>query len=125
MYHPNIMDHYHAPRNKGVIQSPDVDATSMNPLCGDAVRITGIVSNDGIIQDIAFEGSGCVLSMAAASIICDAAVTKSYQEILLWDAQMIMQMINMPLGPVRLRCALLPLQTLKKGIQACLIDRNW
>ena len=68
LYQATIVDHDRAPRNAGALAAPTHQATVDNPLCGDTVTLRARVV-DGVIRDIAFEGRGCALSRAAASIM--------------------------------------------------------
>jgi nitrogen fixation NifU-like protein len=68
LYQATILDHDRAPRNAGALADPTHQATIDNPLCGDTVTLHVRVEG-GVIRDIAFEGRGCALSRAAASIM--------------------------------------------------------
>jgi nitrogen fixation NifU-like protein len=68
LYQATIVDHDRAPRNAGALADPTHQATIDNPLCGDTVTLHARVEG-GVIRDIAFEGRGCALSRAAASIM--------------------------------------------------------
>ena len=68
-------------------------------------------------MDIMLQGTGCVVSQATASLLTQAVKGKVLDEITLLDKQSIMLLIGIELGPVRLKCALLPLQALHEGIQ--------
>ena len=68
LYQATIVDHDRAPRHAGALADPTHQATVDNPLCGDTVTLHARVDG-GVIRDIAFEGRGCALSRAAASII--------------------------------------------------------
>jgi nitrogen fixation NifU-like protein len=68
LYQATIVDHDRAPRNAGALAAPTHQATVDNPLCGDTVTLHARVV-DGVIRDIVFEGRGCALSRAAASIM--------------------------------------------------------
>lgn len=68
LYQATIVDHDRAPRNAGALADPTHQATIDNPLCGDTVTLHARIEG-GVIRDIAFEGRGCALSRAAASIM--------------------------------------------------------
>ncbi|OGH56139.1 MAG: SUF system NifU family Fe-S cluster assembly protein [Candidatus Lindowbacteria bacterium RIFCSPLOWO2_12_FULL_62_27] len=71
LYQEIILDHYKAPRNRGSVENPDIDIFESNPLCGDEIRIQAKL--DGrTIQDIRFEGKGCSISLASASMMTEA-----------------------------------------------------
>ncbi len=117
LYHDRLMDHYHHPRHQGTIAEATFSTGQYNPSCGDAVALTGTITN-GTLTAIAFQGKGCVISQAAASLLCEYAYDKSVQDLAALDAQWMLDMVGIPLGPTRLRCALLVLQALKDGIGA-------
>ena len=68
LYQATIVDHDRAPRNAGALADATHRATLDNPLCGDVVTVHARVEG-GVIRDLAFEGRGCALSRAAASIM--------------------------------------------------------
>jgi nitrogen fixation protein NifU and related proteins len=68
LYQATIVEHDRAPRNHGVLAAATHAATVDNPLCGDVVTVQARIE-DGIVREIAFEGRGCALSRAAASIM--------------------------------------------------------
>jgi nitrogen fixation NifU-like protein len=68
LYQATIVDHDRAPRNAGALAAPTHQATIDNPLCGDTVTLHARIEG-GVIRGIAFEGRGCALSRAAASIM--------------------------------------------------------
>jgi nitrogen fixation NifU-like protein len=70
LYREIILDHYRNPRHRGAVEPADGHLEADNPLCGDEIRLTWRTS-DGHV-DVAFEGRGCSISQAAASLLCDA-----------------------------------------------------
>src|SRR5262245_44089915 len=82
LYQATIVAHDRAPHHHGALRAPTHAATVDNPLCGDVVTIHAEVV-DGVIRDIAFEGRGCALSRAAASImttmVCGGSVAASQE----------------------------------------------
>lgn len=111
-YHAILMDHYQHPRNRGRLESPTFESGEHNPSCGDSVIIFGRVSDNRVIA-LAFEGKGCVISQAAASLLTEAAINKTTEEIIALDAAWMMELIGIELGPIRMKCALLSLEALK------------
>ena len=71
---------------------------------------------DGIVVDAAFDGHGCAISQATASMLMEEIVGKSLDEIKTWDKEYILELLGIEIGPVRLKCALLPLKVLKAGV---------
>ena len=116
LYQEELMDHYRNPRNRIILDNPDMTSQEHNPSCGDSVAFQGIVQN-GMAIKLAFNGTGCVISQGVASMITQLCTDKSLQYIALLDKEFIITMLGIPLGPTRLKCALLPLQALQQAIE--------
>ena len=115
MYKEIILDHYKNPRNKGVFPDAEVSAEDYNPVCGDRIRIDIIIADDKV-SDVKFDGEGCAISQASASILTDMLIDKSIDEILKLDKDDILKALGTPvLGPARIKCALLSLKVMKLG----------
>jgi len=80
LYQQVIIDHTKAPRNFGKLEPCSHDAEGYNPLCGDQLHIYLQVSDDDIIEDVKFEGQGCSISTASASLMTDAMKGKSIKQ---------------------------------------------
>ncbi|MGC9521446.1 MAG: Fe-S cluster assembly sulfur transfer protein SufU [Anaerolineae bacterium] len=118
LYREKLLDHYHNPSNYGVLEDPDIDVEMDNPTCGDMIHVTARLDRDGRIAEVMFEGQGCVVSMAAASMLTDALVGKEPQEIEamgLADIQEMMGGVRLSMG--RVKCALLSLNAMKQGLR--------
>jgi len=115
LYQERVMDHYRNPRNRGELATPDFSSDLHNPSCGDSIVIQATIK-DGILANIAFEGNGCVISQAAASLLTEAIKEKSLDEIRSFTPDHLIALLGIPLGPTRLKCALLALDALKAGI---------
>ena len=115
IYRQNILDHYQTPRNFGTLEHPDISAEDSNPLCGDQIRIDLRVK-DGKVEDVRFSGKGCAISRAAASMLTEEIRGKSLEEVKQIGKDEVLEMLGIELGPVRLKCALLALKTLKVGV---------
>ncbi len=114
LYREQILDHYQHPHNHGTIEGADISYEDSNPLCGDKIRIDMKV-RDGIVEDIKFSGKGCAISQASASMLTDEILGKPLQDIKQLDKQTVLDLIGIPLGPTRLKCALLALKVVKGG----------
>jgi nitrogen fixation NifU-like protein len=79
LYQEVILDHNKRPRNFRVIEGPTHHAEGYNPLCGDRLKLYVNVEEDRIV-DVAFEGSGCAISKASASLMTDALKGKTVAE---------------------------------------------
>lgn len=80
LYQEVIFDHYQRPRNCHVLDCANHQAEGYNPLCGDQVTVYLKVEN-GIIEDLSFEGSGCAISTASASLMTEALKGKKIAEV--------------------------------------------
>lgn len=116
LYQEILMDHYRNPRNSGTIAPCDFSAQQRNSSCGDEVTFMGILS-DNVLVKIAFQGKGCVISQAAASMLSEKVVGMPWEHILALDKDDLIAMLGMQLGPVRLLCGLLSLTALQNGIR--------
>lgn len=115
LYQETLMDHYRNPRNKGVITNPDFASGMYNPSCGDAISIEGTLKNN-TVTCLMFEGNGCVISQAGASLLTERARGCSVDDIALFDAAFMQSLMGVTCGPTRLKCVLLPLQALQAGL---------
>jgi nitrogen fixation NifU-like protein len=115
LYRENILDHYKHPRNRGTLEHPDITYEDANPLCGDLLRMD-INVRDGKIAEVRFSGRGCSISQAAASMLCEAIEGKPLDEVKKLTRDDVLEMLGIQLGPVRLKCGLLALKTLKAGV---------
>jgi nitrogen fixation NifU-like protein len=117
MYREVILDHYKNPRGHGLIEEPDAQAEGQNPLCGDEVSIYVAFGEDGdTIDDIKFSGRGCAISQAATSMLTEMVKGRSATEVATLPRDELLDEIGIPLTPVRLKCALLGLSTLKLAL---------
>ena len=114
LYREAILDYYKHPRHKGHLTAPDIRSPDHNPFCGDEVTIELKVV-DGIVVAAAFDGHGCAISQATASMLMEEVLGKTMEEIRAFDKEYILEMLGIEIGPVRLKCALLPLKVLKAG----------
>jgi nitrogen fixation NifU-like protein len=115
LYRELILDHYQHPHNHGEIPDADITYEDSNPLCGDRIRID-IKTKNNVVTDVKFNGKGCAVSQASASMLTDELIGKSLDEIKKMDKQFILDMLGIPLGPTRIKCALLPLKVIKSGV---------
>jgi nitrogen fixation NifU-like protein len=121
VYRQNILDHYQNPRNFGTLEDPDVSVEDSNPLCGDVIRMD-LKLKDGIVEDVRFTGVGCSISRASASMLTEEIKGKTLEEVKRIGREEVLELLGIELGPVRLKCALLALKTLKVGVYGI---RGW
>ncbi|MBI3997900.1 MAG: SUF system NifU family Fe-S cluster assembly protein [Armatimonadetes bacterium] len=130
LYREVILDHYQHPRNRGRLEPSDVSVEGANPLCGDELAFF-LRLRDGRVQDVRFDGRGCSISQASASMMTDAIKGKTLDEVRALVAQfkgmMRGQEPSSDLGdlvalqgvrkfPVRIKCATLAWVALEQGL---------
>lgn len=124
IYREIILDHYRNPRNKGKLPDADVSIHDSNPLCGDEIDIHLKVDGDKI-RDVKFEGRGCAISQASASMLTEMVMGKPLTSIRDLSKDDILENIGLTsLGPARIKCALLSLKVLKLGMVKYYADRD-
>ncbi len=114
LYRENILEHYKNPSNYGTLQDPDISYTDSNPLCGDEIRIDINLDNNKV-KDVRFQGKGCAISKASASMLTEMIEGMSLEEMKEITKEDIMEVLGIKLGPIRIKCALLCLKVLKAG----------
>lgn len=114
-YRERILDHYLHPRNRGPLEHADFVAELDNPTCGDTIRFAVRLSDEKVLE-ARFEGHGCVLSLAAASMLTEEIIGKNIAELKALGQAEIFRMLGIELGPVRAKCGLLALQALQRGL---------
>jgi nitrogen fixation NifU-like protein len=118
IYQEFIIELYKNPLNFGSIENPDFKAEVHNPTCGDMIVLTLRVKN-GVIVDAMHGGKGCAISQASASLLTEYLKGKKIEEVTNLSKKDILDMIkiNLNKNPTRMRCALLPLDALKKALK--------
>ncbi len=119
IYKDIILDYYRNPRNFGELPNPDVRAKDSNPLCGDVIEMQ-LKINDGKVEDIRFQGKGCAISQASASMLTEAVKGKSLDDVKALGKPDVLELLGIDPGPTRIKCALLGLKVLKLGVYAYL-----
>lgn len=115
IYRDFIIDLYKNPLNKRKLADADITASGANVACGDRVRMYAKTSRN-VIKDCSFEGEGCAISIASASLLTEYAKGKSKNEILKLKPKDMAKWLDIKLGPGRIKCGLLCLETLQQGL---------
>ena len=115
LYRENILDHYRHPRCHGTLDPADRTVEDANPLCGDRIRMDFRI-RDGVLEAVRFSGHGCSISQASASMLCERIEGRPLDEVKTIGRDDVIEMLGVPLGPVRLKCALLALKAMKAGV---------
>lgn len=110
-----IIDHYKHPRRKGLLDAPHARAHDRNPFCGDEVTIDLLVE-EGVIVEARFDGRGCSISQAAASMLVEEVIGRTTADIVALDDAFMRDLLGIDIGPVRMKCARLPLHVLKGAL---------
>jgi len=116
LYRQVIIERYKSPLFRGELDPHDISFEDENPLCGDHIRIDLRVDDTGKVTEAGFSGHGCAISQASADLLLEAVIGKPLDEVKALSKQDILDMLGIDLGPVRLKCALLPLKVLKAGV---------
>lgn len=117
LYKQNIMDHYHNSPYRGSLENPDFTTDSISPSCGDRLMFDGKVS-DGRVIELKFRGEGSILGQAVASLVCEHALGKRFEEITTFNQGDVLAWLGIQLGPTRLRTVVFVLSTLQKALEA-------
>lgn len=116
LYEQDILNHYQNPRNFGLLPVFDFISPLYNPSCGDSITICGTIEGN-MLTTAAFEGKGCVISLAMASMVTIFSTGKSIDELLLCNEDLVEELLKTQLGIKRMQCGMLPLQALQKGLK--------
>jgi nitrogen fixation protein NifU and related proteins len=107
MYQETILQHYRSPRNFGPLSDAQYTGEESNPLCGD--HITMRLKVDPATRKVAevrFEGDGCAISVASASMLTERVLGLTMDEVAKLDKDDVLKHLGIPLSPVRVKCAL-------------------
>jgi nitrogen fixation NifU-like protein len=115
IYQDIILEHYRNPQCLGQLKKYSHQVDVNNPVCGDSIHLE-ILEENGIIKDIAFKGNGCAISQASASMFFSYVKGKTKKEVQKMDKDTILQLMGIELSAVRLKCALLSLEAVKKAL---------
>jgi len=118
LYRDFILEHYRTLHNKGHLDPHDLEFADSNPTCGDEMSMTiQLDESKDTIADVAFDGCGCAISQASASILTDDLRGKSLEEIKAMDPKQLLDELGVPIGPARLKCALLSYKVLQGAVR--------
>jgi len=110
-----IFERYKHPVHAGVIEAADITADGANQSCGDEVTLTLRLEN-GVVTEAKHQTRACAVCTAAADLLCERAIGKTPEQLVATSTEEVADELGIPLSPVRLKCALLPLETVKQTV---------
>jgi len=118
MYRQQILDHYKNPRNYGELDDPTFSHLGENPMCGDTIEIDVQLDEDeDTIERVAFQGDGCAISQASASMLSEKLPGKSIEELQEMDRDDVIDMLGVDISPMRVKCAVLAEKVTQDGAE--------
>ena len=118
MYRQQILDHYKNPRNYGEIEDPTFTHTGENPMCGDEIRMDVVLDDsEETIEQVAFQGDGCAISQASASMLSQELAGMTVEELEAMDRDDITEMLGVDISPMRVKCAVLAEKVAQDGAE--------
>lgn len=115
-YRELIIERYKTPHFRGELNPNDISYEDDNPACGDHIQIDVRLDENNIVTEALFSGEGCAISLASADLLLESVIGKNIEEIKGLTKEDVLENLGIELGPVRLKCALLPLKVLKAGV---------
>jgi len=116
LYREVIIERHKNPHYRGILEPHDYSFEDENPFCGDHIRVDVRTDDSGMITEAVFSGHGCAISTASADLLIESIIGRSVEEVKEMTKEDVLELLGIELGPVRLKCALLPLKVLKAGV---------
>lgn len=120
IYRENILDHYKRPRHKGFKAQWPAAFREYNRSCGDDISLQ-VLLKDNKVVDILWQGQGCTLATAGASILSEIVIGKKVNEIISWDITQVEKFLGVNILPQRQKCALIGLRAIQGAINEQLV----
>lgn len=118
LYQEHILDHYEDPFHRGHLPAATHVHEDNNPLCGDVVRVELQLDADGKICDAYFNGQGCVISQASASMLLEKMLGKTVDDVKQFSAENMLDLYGARLTPNRQKCCLLSWKVLQSAVHS-------
>lgn len=120
LYREQILDHYKHPRNFGHLEGANITSEEINVSCGDRIVIEIKTKGKGaaaVIDEIRFNGVGCAINQASASMLTEVVTGMNVEKVMSLDLSYVEKLLGTTLTPSRVKCALLPLEAIQKAVQ--------
>jgi nitrogen fixation NifU-like protein len=118
MYRQQILDHYKNPRNYGDLEDATVTHVGENPMCGDTIEMQLVLDDDEeTIERVAFQGDGCAISQASASMLSEKLHGMPIDDLREMDRDDIVDMLGVDISPMRIKCAVLAEKVAQDGLE--------
>lgn len=124
LYREEILDHYRSSPYRGHLDPADYSAALDNPLCGDHVRVDLAVTPEGTIKAMRFDGHGCALSQAGASMLAEHLEGATLAEARNFTSENMLGLLGVKLTPTRIKCWILGWRALQHAIPAGIVNTS-
>ena len=118
IYQEHVLDHYEDPYHRGRVEQPTHHHKDDNPLCGDVIEINLVIDNEGKISEAYFDGEGCCISQASASMLIEKMEGVHVDDVKKFSAKEMLELFGPKLTPNRQKCCLLSWRVLQSAIYA-------
>ena len=118
IYQEHVLDHYEDPYHRGHLEQATHQHKDDNPLCGDVVEIELLIDADGKIIEAYFNGDGCCISQASASMLIEKMEGQHVESVKAFSAEDMLELFGPKLTPNRQKCCLLSWRVLQSAIYA-------
>jgi nitrogen fixation protein NifU and related proteins len=118
IYEEHVLDHYEDPFHRGSCPAATHSHEGDNPLCGDVVHVDLKIDESGQVRDAWFDGEGCVISQASASMLMEKIEGMSRDQIRRFSADEMLQLFGPKLTPNRQKCCLLPWRVVQAALHS-------
>ncbi len=118
IYQEHVLDHYESPYHRGPLVGASHAHEDDNPLCGDVVRVELAIDDDRKVRQAWFQGDGCCISQASASMLMEAIEGKTVDEVKQFSAQDMLELYRARLTPNRQKCCLLSWRVIQGALHS-------
>lgn len=118
IYEEHVLDHYEDPYHRGVLETATHEDEGKNPLCGDVIHVAMRLDDEGRIAEAWFEGEGCVISQASASMLTERIEGMTVDEVKGFSAEEMLDLFGPQLTPNRQKCCLLSWRVMQSALHS-------